>query len=103
MDRQADIRSLLRTRHRYFQVLREQLALYGRAEVPPRIILEIEDTEVEIERLQAELDAFENDPDTLPQRIDQQRRRIAAGLDELRQQASATPAIEQRHASRAGQ
>jgi len=102
MNQQDDIRSLLRIRHRYLQVLKEQLAMYGRAKVPPRIILEIEDTEAEIENLQAELDAHENDPATLPHRIAQQRRRISAGLDELRQQETAAPAFEQQQIQAAG-
>ena len=94
MDRQADIRTFLRTRHRYLQVLKEQLAIYGWAEVPPRIILEIEDTE--IENLQVELATLENDPVTLYNRIELQRWRIAEGLDELRRQETAAPALEQR-------
>ncbi len=95
MIRQDEIKRLLRTRHRYLQVLQEQLAIHGRAEAPPRIILEIEDTETEIENLQAELEALENGPATLSQRIELQRQRIAEGMDEIHQRATAAPSTEQ--------
>lgn len=96
MTRQDEIRKLLRTRHRYLQVLQEQLAMHGRAEAPPRIVLEIEDTETEIENLQIELETLENDPTTLTQRVEQQRQRIAEGLEEIRQQTTAVPSTDQR-------
>ena len=59
MDRQTDIRTLLRTRSRYLQVLKEQQAKFGSLHTPAHIVVEIEDTETEIKKLQAESGAQE--------------------------------------------
>ena len=88
MTRQDDIRNLLRTNHRRLQLLKEQQAGFGPLHTPPHIVIEIENTETELHKLQAELEEIENDPDTQKQRIEQQRQRIADGLDEIRQQAA---------------
>lgn len=57
MSRRAEIQKLLAIHHRRLQKLREQQALYG-ISVEPRVLIEIEDTETEVERLQAELAAL---------------------------------------------
>lgn len=57
MSRRVEIQKLLAIHHRRLQKLREQQALYG-ISVEPRVLIEIEDTEAEVERLQAELAAL---------------------------------------------
>lgn len=57
MSRRADIQKLLANRRRRLQKLREQQALYG-ISAEPRVLIEIEDIEAEVEGLQAELAAL---------------------------------------------
>lgn len=52
------------------------------------ILTEIEDADVEIHKLQSELAEIESGADTLAQRIEEQRQRIADGLNEIRHQAA---------------
>jgi tetratricopeptide (TPR) repeat protein len=96
MNRQDDLRNLIRNHTRRLQKLKEQQASIGPLHTPVHILTEIEDTEAEIHRLQTELAEIESGADTLAQRVKAQRRRIAEGLDELRQQATTAPAFEQR-------
>ncbi len=96
MVHEDDLRNLIRKHHRRLQLLKEQQAAFGPLHTPVHILTEIEDTAAEIDRLQTELAAIESDAATLPQRVEAQRQRIAAGLDELRQQAALAPAFEQR-------
>jgi tetratricopeptide (TPR) repeat protein len=93
---QDELRNLIRRRHRRLQLLKEQQASFGQLHTPVHISTEIEDTEAEIHKLQSELAEIESGADTLAQRVQAQRRRIAEGLEELRQQATAAPAFEQR-------
>ena len=54
MSRRVEIQELLVIHHRRLQKLREQQARYG-ISVEPHVLIEIEDTQAEVERLQAEL------------------------------------------------
>ena len=56
-----DLRSLIRKNHRRLQLLKEQQASFGPLHTPVHILTEIEDTETEIQRLQAELAAIESE------------------------------------------
>ena len=87
MTRQDDIKKLIRNHNRRLQKLKEQQALHG-LDAPPKILLEIEDIETELEQLQTELNEIESDAGTLEQRVEQQRQRIADGLDEIRRQTA---------------
>ena len=60
MSYQDDIKKLITNHHRRLQKLREQQALYG-ISADPRILLEIEDIEAKIERLQTNLEETEDD------------------------------------------
>jgi formylglycine-generating enzyme required for sulfatase activity len=64
MSRQEDIQALIATHKRRLQKLKEQQALRG-VDTPPHVLIEIEDIEAELERLQTELDA--GPPSRLPQ------------------------------------
>lgn len=60
MSRADDLRKLIATHTRKLQKLNEQKASLGGLHVAPHILTEIEDTEAEIEHLQAELAKLEN-------------------------------------------
>ncbi len=96
MTKQDDIKKLIRKHHRRLQLLKEKQASFGSLHTPVHILTDIEDTEAGLEQLQIELKETENDTSDLDQRVEQQRRRIADGLDELRHQATVAPAIERR-------
>lgn len=55
MSQRKDIETLLQKYERQLQKLKEKLATYG-LETPPHILIQIEDTEAEIESLQAKLE-----------------------------------------------
>jgi hypothetical protein len=59
MSRQNDIENLITNHSRRLQKLKEKQALVGLS-VDPHILLEIEDIEAEISRLQLELDDLEH-------------------------------------------
>lgn len=96
-----DLKNLLRRHHRRLQVLKEQQAKFG-LHTPAHIIVEIEDTEAEIEALQTEWKAIQDDPHTLAQRTEQQQKRIATGLAEIREQTTGQPPAQQSHVSVVG-
>ncbi len=60
MSHKDDLKKLLVTSQRRLQKLKEQKALKG-SDTPPHILIEIEDTEEEINRLQTELQKLESD------------------------------------------
>lgn len=86
MTRQDDVRNLIRLKYRRLQLLKEQQASFGSLNTPVHILIEIEDTEVEIQELQIELEQIAENPQTLDQRVKHQRQRITDGLVGLRQQ-----------------
>ena len=59
MSRQDDIKKLIITNQRRLQLLKEKQAIKG-VDVEPAVIIEIEDIEAEIEKLQTELTAIES-------------------------------------------
>jgi len=59
MSRQDDLRELIKTKTRHLQKLKKQEAVQGIA-TPSGILIQIEDLEKEIERLQAELSELQN-------------------------------------------
>lgn len=54
MDRKADLQALIVNKSRRWQKLKEQQALKG-IDTPAHVLIELEDLEIEIERLQAEM------------------------------------------------
>ena len=66
MSQQNDIKNLIKTYNRRLQKLKEQQAVQG-ITVDPKIPIEIEDIEVEIEKLQEKLANFESKPQTQKQ------------------------------------
>ncbi len=86
MTQQENIHNLIRIQFRRLQLLKEQRASFGSLNTPAHILIEIEDIETEIHKLQVELEIMEDDAETLEQRIEKQRRRIINGLVDLRQQ-----------------
>jgi hypothetical protein len=56
MAREDEIKKLINTHYRRLRILEEQKALYGSSDVPPKILIDIEDTKAEIRELQAELE-----------------------------------------------
>lgn len=54
MSRQDDIKKLIRAHNRRMQVLKEQKAIQG-VSVDPKIVIEMEDIEAEVEKLEADL------------------------------------------------
>ena len=81
MSRQADIKKLIITYNRRLQKLKEQQALEGRS-TDPKVLIEIENIEAEIERLQMELMRLEADP---PKSFPEERviRQIVYGIHAL--------------------
>ncbi len=78
MSRRDEIKKLITKHNRRLQILREQQALKGRT-VAPEILIEIQDLEANIETLQAELKAIEQDvatESTQPSRPDDIQRLI---------------------------
>ncbi|NJN98017.1 MAG: hypothetical protein HC875_30030, partial [Anaerolineales bacterium] len=68
MSRQDDLRKLIETHHRHLQKLNEQKASFGLF-TPPHILLEIENQEAEIAKLQAELENIGNEDPVVSQPI----------------------------------
>jgi hypothetical protein len=66
MSRQDDIKKLVHNYSRRLQILKEQQALRG-INTPPEIVIEIEDIEAKIEKLQTELVELENMVEPSPQ------------------------------------
>lgn len=97
MSRQDDIRNLIRIQFRRLQLLEEQKASFGSLYSPVHILIEIEDIETEINKLQTELDEIETNPMMLKERIEQQHRRIAHGLAGIHEEVTKPIPIEKKH------